>query len=222
MSPHPNRHSAVAAAGAAAGFTLIELLVVIGILGLLVVAFLPDLIGARQGANITDARARLQHLNTGIQAFVRKHGWMPPDNLVHPDPESKLKLRSDNGLNTGIESLVVFLSQERGGIDLSENNAWLSNHDGDDNGAPIPLLGRSQRMEVSDPWGTPLAYFSAVGTGFDKPQRIMAGDEAGGELNVRAWQDAEGGYLGGRKFQLISAGPDLQFNTDDDITWPER
>ncbi len=203
----------------AAGFTLIELMVVIGILSLLIVAFVPDLIGARQGASAAETEARLRSLQVGIDAFARQRGFVPPDDLK--DPEDKVKVRADNGINTGIESLVVFLCQARGGIDLAENEAWLANTDKDDNGAPIPLLSRSSRMEVVDAWGTPLGYFSATSNGFDKPQRIQPPEE-GPEQQARAHKNAEGVHVGARRFQLVSAGADLAFNTDDDITVPER
>ena len=45
----------------------------------------------------------------------------------------------------------------------------------------------------------------------------------GEEMTARPWKNPNSdGYLGGKRFQIISAGPDLTFNTDDDLTWPER
>jgi prepilin-type N-terminal cleavage/methylation domain-containing protein len=206
------------------GFTLLELLVVISILALLVVAFVPDLISARANADVVDTGARIQVLVTGIEAFEDRHGFFPPDDLKHPVPEEarKMALKADNGINTGIESLVVFLSQGRGGIDLSGRRGWLTNTDGDDNGARVPLLDTGLRYEVADAWTVPLAYFSATSQGFDRGQRVLLGADQGGEVPVRAWKTAEGGYLGGRKYQIVSAGPDRTFITGDDVTWPER
>ena len=45
----------------------------------------------------------------------------------------------------------------------------------------------------------------------------------GGEIvPAKAWKTDDGRYLGHRKYQIVSAGPDLVFNTEDDITYPSR
>jgi len=207
------------------GFTLIELLVVIGILGLLAAAFLPDLIGGRDTANITETGMRQQFLVNGINAYRAANGNVPPDDLR--DPLGKLTVKPDNGTNMGIESLVFFLSQKgSAGIDLSEHEGWLENTDADDHGTTMQRLGRTTRVEVVDAWGTPMAYFSSVSqvAGFDKVQKVMLPGEAGaGEVvDAKAWKRADGGFLGAGKYQIVSAGKDRVFNTDDDVTWPER
>jgi prepilin-type N-terminal cleavage/methylation domain-containing protein len=191
----------------AAGFTLIELLVVISILTLLVVAFAPDLIGAGESAKAKDTEGRRLLLDTGIEAFGRQHGYLPPSDMK--DPEDKLKQSDTNNVNTGIESLVLFLGQGHGGIDLSEHAGWLADTDKD------------SRKEVVDAWGTPFAYFSSTTAGsFEQPQKIRLPDEAG-DVSVVAWKSPEG-PLGQRKYQMVSAGKDRTFNTEDDIVWPER
>ena len=41
------------------------------------------------------------------------------------------------------------------------------------------------------------------------------------EVFARPWKHPETGqWLNPRKFQIVSAGPDLSFNTDDDIVYP--
>jgi len=150
---------------------------------------------------------------------------VPPDDLR--DPLGKLTVKPDNGTNMGIESLVFFLSQKgSAGIDLSEHEGWLENTDADDHGTTMQRLGRTTRVEVVDAWGTPMAYFSSVSqvAGFDKVQKVMLPGEAGaGEVvDAKAWKRADGGFLGAGKYQIVSAGKDRVFNTDDDVTWPER
>jgi prepilin-type N-terminal cleavage/methylation domain-containing protein len=202
------------------GFTLIELLVVIGIIGLLAAVFLPSLVNAHKTADIENTRARILLLVNGIRAYEQSTGVYPSDDLHDPKND---KLRPDNGLNTGIESLVWFLCNQRGGIDLGEHEDYLANTDKDDHGVPVPRLSRSARVEVVDAFGTPLAYFNARGTGYGKAQKIALPDDSGGAvIEAKAWKNAAGSYLGEGKFQIVSAGPDRVFNTDDDITWPER
>lgn len=203
------------------GFTLIELLVVIAILGLLVVAFVPDLLSAGEAGKSTETEVRIQALHNALESYARETGHYPPDDLQ--DPARKLDVKADNGVNTGIESLVFFLGQKRAGNVLAENEPWLANTDKDDHGAAIPRLNRSDRVEVVDAWRTPLAYFSAFNGGMERSQRIRMPEEFGGEdLTARALTGEGGAPLGGRKFQLLSAGPDGVFNTDDDISWPRR
>ncbi len=202
------------------GFTLIELLVVIGILGVLAVAFLPDIIGGQATSDREEARVRMQRLQSAADRYENKLGHYPPDDLN--DPLKKLKLKADNGVNTSIESFVVFVSEAR--VDLSQNSGWLGNTDSDQNGREIKGLGQSKRLEMLDPWGNPIAYFSAFTGGMSKTQKIQLGETFGGSVvRAKAWSAEAGGPpLGGKKCQFVSAGQDGQFNTDDDITWPER
>lgn len=206
---------------AASGFTLIELLIVIAILGVLVAVLLPNITGTRDSANSMATSALMLRLKTGCERFVQKHGYYPPDDL-QPKADSKLPFKGDNGLNTGIESLVAFLSQgKQDGEDLSDLGGSLTNTDQDQHPAVLPLLQRKDRVEVADAWGLPLAYFSKTTTtlGFDKEQQILG---SAGPVPARARRNASGGYLGGGKFQLLSAGKDGLFGTDDDVSFPEQ
>lgn len=200
------------------GFTLMELLIVIAILGVLAVAFLPRIIGGQEAAKISETKARMVTVQSMAEAYARKasRGYYPPADFT--DPEGKAKPRADAN-NAGIESFVYFTHQKSEGYETLEGRLdWLVNTDGDDNGAPIPLLQTSKKMEVADGWGNPIAYFNSE-SGYDKPQTYV--DVTGGTQTVRAARLPGGGHLAPRKFQLLSAGPDGKFGTEDDITVPE-
>ncbi|MEC7584435.1 MAG: type II secretion system protein [Planctomycetota bacterium] len=198
------------------GFTLIELLIVVSIIGLLTVAFLPDLLSSGESADEAATQVNMSRLATGCETFMRKRGYYPPDNFV--DPDGKYKFKSDNGVNTGIESLVAFLSQSRAsGMDLSDLGDQLTNTDGDDNGEVLPLLSRKGRVELSDAWGMPLVYFSKTGSGFAAEQTVRG---FGQDMTVTARKNQDGLPIGGRKFQILSAGSDQVFGTEDDLSYP--
>ncbi|MEZ5962741.1 MAG: prepilin-type N-terminal cleavage/methylation domain-containing protein [Planctomycetota bacterium] len=215
-SPPAARHAA------ARGFTLIELLVVIGLLAMLAVVLLPSITGAREQGNIVESRARMQHLAQAVEGFQRlkNRGYYPPDNFQCPAaPEVKAK-GAEGETNAGIESALIYLHQRAEGLQVFDDKEdWLANTDGDSNGVEIPLLHRSAKVEVLDAWGTPLVYFTSQGYG--KTQRVKL--ESGDTLDVTAWKNPNSNsYLAPRTFQIISAGPDRKFNTEDDLTYPER
>lgn len=200
-----------------AGFTLIELLVVLGILGLLVVALLPNVLSATKKGDEAETQARLLFLRTAVEAFERKNGYYPPDNFV--DPDGKVKAKADS-VNPGIESLVIFLCQKAtGGETLADHEDWLENTDNDKNSAEIPLLGRADKVEVVDSFDTPFAYFTSQFGGYDKTQKIKRLD--GEEVTAAAVKNpANGKYHSPNKYQLISAGVDGLFGTEDDLIYP--
>ena len=94
----------------------------------------------------------------------------------------------------------------------------------DSNDVLLPLLSRKERLELADEWGTPNVYFSktSANLGFDKPQQIALPGGDGLRHTAKAWRNEDGQPIGGRKYQFVSAGRDQLFNTDDDLTWPQR
>ena len=204
---------------AAAGFTLIELLIVIAILGLLAAVLLPEILGTRDTANRAATEATMLQLETGCRTFSGKHGYYPPDDLKSPEAAAKIAWKADNGENTGIESLVAFLSQSRqDGEDLTGLAKNFSNTDKDDHGAELPLLKTKERLEITDAWGMPLAYFNKFG--MEKTQQVKAPEMDA--MPVKAMRRDDGTFYGATKFQLLSAGKDQVFGTADDLVWPQN
>ena len=200
------------------GFTLVELLIVMTIIGVLSMALLPQITGIWGMGFEAQTRERITHLRTMIDRYENAVGDYPPSDFarslkgVQADPDAQ---------NSGIECLLIHLHQERfaGGLSLDDKRDWLENTDHDANSVEIPELFTNEKLEVVDPWGMPIAYFH--NSSYGKKQVIIPGgeDSDGVSRTVGAMSD-ERGYLNRRKYQLISAGEDGEFGTDDDITFP--
>lgn len=201
-------------------FTLIELLIVIGLIGLLVVALVPNLLTPGQQARRAETMARLLHLQMCISTYERKNGYYPPSSFAHADKDVKVK---NNGVNEGIECLVVHIHRRSLGrsATLEDKADWLQNTDKDDGGFLIPRLDTSKLFEVVDAWGAPIAYFRE--DSYSQPQTVLMGGEGDAQETVRAIRNPETGkFMNPRSYQLISAGQDGVFGNDDDVSIPAR
>ena len=199
--------------GPRAGFSLLELLAVILILGILAAALVRVLGQEEHVVRSKVARTQLAELSAAIDAYERRFGSYPPSRFA--SEQGSLP----NALNLGVEALVVALwsrGYEAGGHYASED---LANVDGDRSTKHLTDFPDNQLFELVDPWGNPIAYVSGVDYG--EPQTYLTADGETGELvesEVRARVDATTRrFHRHARFQLLSAGADGLFGTDDDV-----
>ncbi len=196
-----------------AGFSMIELLAVIVILGILIVVLLPRLRGAQDIAEEKLTKNYLTQLDGAIAEYETHFGDFPPSTFLEkwgPAP---------NGTNAGGEALVLSLwSNDWGGAGLSEDP--LVNTDNDETKKPMARFPVPKLFELGDHWGNPIAYIHRRDYG--KTVHYATLDPTTGEpieSNVTARMSSKTkSYANPTKYQLISAGQDGQFGTEDDIT----
>jgi prepilin-type N-terminal cleavage/methylation domain-containing protein len=204
----------------ARGFTLIELLVVMAIISMLVglgVTMIPYM--RRRGERVA-AETFISTLSAALQAYQGGEGAFPPTSLNDFPGVGTLS----NNENLGIESVVVCLNSVRygGSFDFTgTKGATLDNLDGDQTQVQLTRFGARDMFEALDPWGTPYVYFKAS----DYARAEDLGRVTGGEGTIKAlpWKDTKTKtWARYDTYQIISAGPDRIFNTEDDITNFER
>jgi prepilin-type N-terminal cleavage/methylation domain-containing protein len=198
------------------GFTLIELLAVLVILGILIAVLVPRLVGATAAAKAKLQRSKFVELDAALAEYETKFGDYPPSSFLEewgPPP---------NDTNTGGEALVLSLwSPKWGGTTISPDH--LVNSDEDNTKKPLATFPKPDLFELADIWGNPIAYFHRRDYGKkDKylTKNNINGEEA--EATVVARKDPQTGlYYNANRYQLISAGLDGEFGTQDDIgNWP--
>ncbi|MSR47478.1 MAG: type II secretion system protein [Planctomycetes bacterium] len=198
-----------------AGFTLVEILAVLAILSLLMALSVVGFQKFKERGYVTKTHSTMAELRMKITNYESKFGAPPPDTLA------ALKVRADNDLNEGAEALFAALHLK--GFPEGDNveEESLGNSDEDSTATPYHRdAGVSQLLEVMDGWGNPIAYFAP--SGYGKEQRYLMSEPADPndpEQRVSAQKSTKtGAFANADTFQLISAGTDGLFGTDDDET----
>ena len=203
---------------ARAGFTLIELMAVILIIGILAAMLVVNLAGAQESTEIQNTRQRLVTLEAVIEDYNNsRQGDYPASSFDDASGES------NDGTNVGVESLVVALFSdgwEAGGA-MPNLGDELINADGDRSGRKLTDFDTRSLLEIPDSWGNPIAYLHRRDYEL-KPRPYVTFDPESGEEIIslpKPFKNATTGrFFQARRFQLISAGPDGTFDTEDDIT----
>ena len=199
-------------AARARGFTLLELMIVMIIISVLGAAFL--VVSGRVFSKSAErkCRARLQSLAVMIEAYRTAEGVYPDDLL--PDGVST------NSVNEGSESLfAAFFHPEY--LGELPNQDWLVNTDGDLASRTLTRLSARELFEIGDTWGNPIAYFESLHYAEARNVIYASGPEEdpAEEQQVQPRRDARtGGFEEPGRFQLVSAGEDGIFGTEDDLT----
>lgn len=211
------------------GFTLIEILVVITIIaalmGMVVVLFGP----ATNQRDITITQTRIGKISAALEQLRSSQvlGMYPPADitkLTGPKGEKVGEMAGmPNDVNVGSESLFVATHMKLVNVRIEVEEDGIQNTDGDAMTGSNPTdLTKNDLFEFVDAWGNPIVYFSAREYKLwgDKGQKVQMGPDAGGEVVVVKPRVSGklGSYVNSGSFQLISAGPDQIFGTEDDLT----
>jgi prepilin-type N-terminal cleavage/methylation domain-containing protein len=205
----------------AGGFTIIEILVVMAILAVLAglgIAVLPALL--RRGPKLA-AETYVASLAGALEAYRNSgEGAYPPTVLADWAGVGPLT----NLENCGIESIVLCLNSKNyaGSFDFEEQSGGkLDNVDGDQTQAQLTRFGDKALFEVLDPWHTPYAYLHHADYNRAAEVGLITGEN--GVIKVQPWKNpTTKSFYRRDTFQIISAGPDGVFNTEDDVTNFER
>jgi prepilin-type N-terminal cleavage/methylation domain-containing protein len=192
-------------------FTLIEILLVLSVIGLLMIFLVPKLTEVLRAGESQTTLAWMNQVAALADAYEVETGDFPSSSY------EGLPGRPPNDTNVGSESLLAFLAgAEYAGASPDEDR--LVNTDEDRFPKKVTRFAVSDAFEIGDAWGNPIAYFHPRDYGKKFSYQTQLGT---GETD---WSDAEarrsgrtGNYLRAEDFQLISAGPDGRFGTEDDL-----
>ena len=204
-----------------AGFTLIELLAVIVIIGILATVLVSQFGSVEAAAEVETTRQDMAKLGAVLENYSNDHGGYPPSHFT-----SEQEVVND-GTNIGSEALVVALwskGYEAGGL-LQDVESKLVNTDGDSSSKRLTDFETRSLLEIPDAWGNPIAYIHKDDYEITNRQYVLMNPHTGEEVlsTPLAYKDkTTGRFFNKLSYQLISAGIDGEFGTDDDITTFDR
>lgn len=192
------------------GFTLLELMVVIVIIGILMAFLIKDGGSLFRSSKNKVTGVRMETLATMIREYRQIEGVFPND---------RLPTGVTGGMNANAEALFLELFAEKYTGQRPDQD-WLVNTDGDSTSKSLTILPARELFEISDAWLNPILYFESLHYG-DVAEVFAGADEVFEEQTVEAAKNARtGAYEQPNGFQLISAGEDGIFGTEDDIVKP--
>lgn len=198
------------------GFTLVEILAVLAIMGILMTVGLMVFSGHKDRAAQAETRSTMASVEGLVSRYEDKWGDYPPDRLDDCQP----KVKKNNVTNEGIEACLAALHSKEYKSGASMNDAYLINTDGDETTTDFHRSGSRKLVEVRDGWNNPIAYFHYRDYGSTQEYQMDPDNLAGYPLQSveAAVNETTGVYARADSFQLISAGADGIFGTEDDVT----
>ena len=197
-----------------AGFTLVEILAVIIIIAVLVAFLIPNLLAGKDVVDMGATRTFFEQLTTEVESYERENGQFPGSRFPKDmDPKPSVT-------NMGIEALVIALMPADGSYSAaSALDDKLCNTDGDNTKRSLTRFTSADAFELKDRWDNPIVYLHR--RDYEKGCAYLTYSEEEAdfvETKVTAMiNPATGDPYRLDSFQLISAGPDGDFGTDDDI-----
>jgi prepilin-type N-terminal cleavage/methylation domain-containing protein len=197
-----------------AAFTLIEMLAVLLILSLLMVVLVTQFADVLSSSKVRLTRTSMSNIALAIAEYESEYGDYPvstPTQAWGPPP---------NQVNVGAECLVIALHSKGfkgGGGTLEE---LLVNTDADNSKARLTDFNTTELFELKDQWGNPIAYLHRADYGTPQNYLTMNPDTGVEEESAfRARPSKKTGlFINSDSFQLVSAGADGRFGTEDDVT----
>jgi type II secretory pathway pseudopilin PulG len=186
---------------------------IVGLLVGLGVTVIPYLM--RKGPQ-TAAQTYLSTLAGALEAYRTSEGAYPPTSLNEFPGVGMLA----NQENLGIESVVLCLNSTRYTASFAfeeTQGGKLENYDNDSTQAQLTRFGTKEMFEVVDSWGTPYAYFNSKDYARGEDLGKITGEQSTLKAlplrnpKTKSWYRID-------RFQIISAGPDKTFGTEDDLT----
>jgi hypothetical protein len=175
------------------------------------IVLLPRLTEMLRRSDTRITATNLQLIASAIKEYESRAGDYPPSQFLDKWGSAP------NLTNMGGETLVIALwSPDVPPTNLAED--LLGNSDNDQSKKHVTRFGGNELFELKDSWGHPIAYFHHRDYGRTDTYIVnsAAGEE---EEQVKAQLDpVTKTYYEPHGFQLISAGEDGKFGTEDDVT----
>lgn len=199
------------------GFTLLELMIVIVIVSILSSILLWGVLASIVAAKETNSQAMVRALAGALESYKSQYGDYPPSSLEY------FNVKLPNETNNGIEALVACMSTTKSGGPFYRpaDEGQYTNVDNDKAPKNVTqwFFGDLELRELSDNFGNCLWYVHAVD--YDKPKKahLSVLPRRGGEkLEVKIYKsDKTKTFSNPGRFQLVSAGRDEKYGTNDDI-----